>query len=322
MANQDKSTDTLVRPITEWVDAVDATDITRAPEDFLVGYGAVVRSIGRLLETGDAGHAPALLTALAACEFVLAENPRFTEKAGLPPLQPLDARWLALVDDGSAEFRLAASLNALAPVGCAEDAADTHRVRPVRAHLEPIAYRFDPAASDLQATHVDWDFGAKGEVVWDKEPDVDGLNAIFARRLRLWDAGPEGFVDSRIPARGADVDAFLRGQTDEAALSRFAFELSLIDLWRLDHDPLAAGGAADAGRASIDPAWQLMRRCYSGDVPLNRDIHLLASRGDVQTALEFAAAHLRKHGRQAPDQPPETDIAGPRLAAAMIFDLG
>ncbi len=307
--------DDLVTPIIAWIDAVDATDILNAPEDFLASYGAVCRSIARLLETGDAAHAPSLLTALAACEFVLAEAPSFTGKAGLPPLQPLPAAWLGLVDDGSAEFRLAAALNALRPAGLDADSGEPARIRPFRSHLEPIDYHFRPDEVGLGTTSVAWDFTAHGEVAWDRESDVDGLNAIFTRRLKLFADDPGGFLADPIRARAADINAFLEGQTDEALLSRYAFELALIDLWRLDHDPF--GGADD--EAAADPAWALARRCYTGAVPLNRDIHLLAARGDLDTALQFARAHLRKHGQEVPDAEVASDVDARRLAAALLL---
>ncbi|QDG50384.1 hypothetical protein FIV42_06440 [Persicimonas caeni] len=302
----------LTRPIEIWVDAVDSTDILGAPEDFLVGYGAVCRAIARLLETGDAAYAPSLFTALAACEFVMAEHPSWTKKVGLPPLQPLSGDWLELLDDGSAELRLAASLSSLHPAGLASDG---ERIRPLRTHLEPIDYR-DEAAS------VRWDFKATDEVVWDKEPDVDGLNAIFARRLKLWDGLPADFGRGAITARLADIDAFLRGETDEAKLSRLCFSLSLVDTWRLSDDPFED----EADETDVDPAYALLRLTYAGrplgpEVPLNRDIHLLADRGDLDTAREFAGAHLRKHGYTIGRDDFTNELDARRVAAALLFPL-
>lgn len=303
----------LTRPVETWVDAVDSTDILGAPEDFLVGYGAVCRSIARLLESDDVGWAPSLFTALAACEFVMAEHPTWTQKAGLPPIQPLSPGWLRLLDDGSAEFRLAASLSSLTPIGLA---TDNERIRPFRTHLEPVDYRADAAL-------LTWDFKARDEVVWDKEPDVDGLNAIFARRIKLWDGAPADFGHAAISARLGDVAAFLRGETDEAKLSRLCFSLSLLDAWQHNDDLLDDTAKAET---AIDPAFALLRICYAGrplgpEVPLNRDIHLLASRGDLDTAVEFAGAHLRKHGHTVGRDDFATDLDARRLAAALLFPL-
>jgi CRISPR-associated protein Csx17 len=313
--------DELIAPIEAWIEAVDAADILKAPEDFLVGYGSVHRAIAELVETGDPGNAPRLLTALAACEFVMAERPDFTTRTGLPPLQPLPAGWLALMDDGSTEFRLAASLSALRPVGLGGD--DT-RVRPFRTHLEPIDYRFDRQETGLGQTSLSWDFNAQQEVVWDKERAVDGLNAIFARRLKMWAASAFEFGQSAVNARFDDIARFIRGETDEAKLSRLCFELSLVDAWRLPQDLLAP---KDAGHADVDPAFALAHLCYSGqgyagrDLPLNRDIHLLANRGDLDTALEFGGAHLRKHGFETGASEFESDIDSRRVAAALLFPI-
>lgn len=307
----------LTAPVETWVDAVDSTDILNAPEDFLVGYGAVGRSIAVLLETGDPAYAPSLATALAACEFVMAEHPTWTKKAGLPPIQPLPTDWLALLDDGSPEFRLAASLSALRPIGYTGEQA---RVRPLRTHLEPITYRYEP---DGNQTSVDWDFKASKEVLWDKESDVDGLNAIFARRLKLWEQPPADFGRSPIEASLADITAFLEGRTDEAKLSRLCFELSLVDLWTLTDNPWPE---ATADAAEIDPTYALAKLCYTGrplgpELPLNRDIHLLTNRGDIDTAVEFAGAHMRKHGYAVGRAEISTDLDSRRIAAALLFPI-
>lgn len=303
----------LTRPIEIWIDAVDSADILGAPEDFLVGYGAVCRSISRLLETGNLVHAPRLFTALAACEFVMAEHPRWIEEIGLPPLAPLSAAWLRLLDDGSAEFRLAASLSSLRPIGLASKDA---RLRPLRTHLEPVDYNTDTAS-------IAWDFKAAKEVVWDKETDVDGLNAIFARRLKLWDGAPSDFGLGAITARLEDIAAFLRGEAEEAKLARLCFSLSLVDSWRLSDDLF---GAPLQAAPSLEPAYALLRLCYAGsalgpEIPLNRDIHLLANRGDLATALEFAGAHLRKYGHTVGHDDFSTHLDSRRLAAALLFPI-
>jgi CRISPR-associated protein Csx17 len=309
----------LIAPVVSWVEAVDDAGILKAPQDFLMAYGAVHRSIARLLETGKPDHAPSLLTALAACEFIMAECSDFIDEFGLPSIQPLPADWLSLVDDGSAEFRLAASLSALRPVGLG---GDDVRVRPFRTHLEPVAYRFDPKRDGLEATSVSWDFKARKEVIWDKERAVDGLNAIFASRLKMWDGPDAEFDQSAVNARLSDIDRFLRGETDEPKLSRLCFELSLIDAWRLSRDPFAADDSADVD-VDVDPAFALAKLCYSGpDTSLNRDIHLLANRGDLDTALEFGGAHLRKHGTDAKRDEIDSDLDARRLAAALLFPIG
>jgi CRISPR-associated protein Csx17 len=326
----------LIAPIEKWIKAVDGADILKAPQDFLVGYGAVHRSLGKLLETADPQRAPNLLTALAACEFIMAEHPDFTHEAGLPPIQPLSADWLAVVDDGSPEFRLAASLSALRPLGlsASDDDATNERIRPLRSHLEPIDYQVEPSS-------LGWNFKASKDVVWDREKDVDGLNAIFSRRLESWDGSSSEFAHGAISARLSDIGAFMRGETDEAKLSRLCFELSLVEAWRLDRDPLATNAAAEIGAAEIgvDPAYALAKLCYSkpcyskpcyskpsysgGDIPLNRDIHLLANRGDLDTALEFGSAHLRKHasGIDPNHDAISSDLDARRIAAALLFPL-
>lgn len=318
----------LIAPIVTWADAVDEIDIVSAPDDFLASYGAAYRSIDKLLETGDRAHARSLLTALATCEFVMAEHPDWTEEAGLPPLQPLAPEWLVVVDDGSAEFRLAAALTALRPIGFEDE--DSTLIGPFRAHLEMIDYRWEREGAEAGATTVSWNFDRSAGVDWDKEKDVDGLNAIFTRRLKRWTASAGDFVRGAVSAPPADVTAFLEAQTDEAKLSRLCFTLSLIESWRAGEDPLDAAREASTDETiqEFDPAFAVARLCYAGlttedgeQLPLNRDIHLLAARGDLESTVEFARAHLRKHGFElAPDEP-QSDVDARRIAAGLLFPL-
>jgi CRISPR-associated protein Csx17 len=313
-------TDELVGPIDAWMAQVDAADILDAPQDFLMAYGAVIRSVERLLAAEEPGDALSLLTALSACEFVMAEEPGWTQKVGLSPLQPLAPEWLLLLDDGSPEFRLAAAIGALRPLGASS--ADASRVRPFRCHLEPIAYRWEG-----DSTSVEWDWRATDDVVWDKEQDVDGLNAIASRRIKRWDGPATDFARGPIPARLADVDAFLRGRTEEAKLSRLCFSLSLIEAWRLSEDPFEDKSVEVE---QLDPAFALARLAYAGrplgpeggpQIPLNRDIHLLADRGDADSTVEFARAHLRKFGYDAERDVEATDVDIRRLAAALCVPV-
>lgn len=310
----------LFGPIEAWMAQVDAVDILDAPQDFLMGYGAVIRSVDRLNASQEPGDARSLLTALSACEFVMAEDPAWTQQVGLEPLQPLAPEWLILLDDGSPEFRLAAAIDALQPIGAAT--ADEARVRPLRCRLEPIAYRWEG-----ESTSTEWHWRAADEVVWDKEQDVDGLNAIASRRIKQWDATPAEFARSPITAGLADIDAFLCDRTDEAKLSRLCFSLSLIEGWRLSEDPFEA---ASATPVELDPVYALARLAYAGrplgadggpQLPLNRDVHLLAERGDAESTVEFARAHLRKYGYETELDVEPGDIDIRRIAAALLIPV-
>ncbi|MFW6058519.1 MAG: hypothetical protein ACOC9W_06655 [Persicimonas sp.] len=314
----------LIAPIVTWADAVDQIDIVSAPDDFLASYGAAYRSIAKLMETGDRGHARSLLTALATCKFVMAEHPAWTEKVGLPPLQPLAPEWLVVVDDGSAEFRLAAALTSLRPIGFEDQ--DSTLIGPFRAHLEMIDYRWEREVAEAGATTVSWNFDRSANVDWDKEKDVDGLNTIFTRRLKRWTASPRDFVEGAVHAPLADIAAFLEAQTDEAKLSRLCFTLSLVESWRAGEDPL--GAAEEEAGTDIDAAFAVARLCYAGlatedgdALPLNRDIHLLAARGDLESTVEFARAHLRKHGLELSPDEPQSELDPRRLAAALLLPL-
>ena len=240
------------------------------------------------------------------------------------PHQPLPPAWLKLLDDGSPEFRLAAAANGLRPIGY--DATDSPVVQPFRAHLEPIEYRWDQTASTSANTSVSWKPNATGQVLWDKEPDVDGLSAIVAERLKKWQSAPQRILRGSIAAPLGYVESFVADDTDEAKLSRLCFSLSVLDVWRLSEDPL---GRPPELRAAPDPVLALMYLSFSGrplgeqglTLPLNRDIFLLAKRGDVESTVEFARAHLRKHGYRVGRDTFETNLGVERMAPVTSFPL-
>jgi CRISPR-associated protein Csx17 len=323
-----KATEHLVAPIEAWLRQFDDLDLKSAPEDFLVGLGSIRKAFADFYDEG-AGAAPLqLLTSLAACEYTLAEEGRWVREHGIVPLQPLSPHWLGLVATRAPEMRLAIALNSLQPVETDDDVVTT------RSHMESIRTEYvDAAAPDVtfddgvsfeRRTAVAWRPTESDERVWDKQNDVDGLQAILSRRL---DASHEPYSHAgrgRIPALGADILAFIDADVDEGIFSRLAFVLALIDLSVIDIDL-----DRDAPAGDVDPEWALLQLALSRPVsaqtneriPIKRDIHLVALRGDRESARSFASAHLRDHGFEVRDDLPASDRPIERIVAACAFPI-
>lgn len=71
---------------------------------------AIERAIMEYCQTGDAPRMANILIALGEAEAVLAQSRQFREKHFLKPIPLLSPKWLEATNDGSVEFRLAASL--------------------------------------------------------------------------------------------------------------------------------------------------------------------------------------------------------------------
>ena len=111
----------------------------------------------------DAKYLLEVLRALGRAEQTMACGLAFCEENYIGPLQGLSPQWLDQANDGSPEFRLAASLAGIRARG---------DVGPLRVFLEEVEV----------TKFVKWSPGSTS-AVWSKRPLVGNLAAIFRRRL-------------------------------------------------------------------------------------------------------------------------------------------
>ncbi len=193
-------------------------------------FSAAVRRIdGAVLDVcrygADPGRMQAVLRAAGRAEAELANGSKV--RADFPRLQPLarlSADWLKECDDGTCEFRLAASVAFLPGV------RDRHR--PFRMYVEPVA----PLGNRR------WKFEATAPgVVWSNAALPFNLGAVLIRRLRDGCGEGSGRVDGageglqhplwgpgRFRPKLADVLAFLDGLTDDQKLAELLWALTAV----------------------------------------------------------------------------------------------
>ncbi|MGM0556656.1 MAG: hypothetical protein ACQEVA_09795 [Myxococcota bacterium] len=324
-----KATEHLVEPIEAWLRQFDELELRSAPEDFLVGLGSIRKAFVDFYEEGASAAPLQLLTTLAACEFTLAEEGRWVRQRDIEPLQPLSPHWLPMVASRASEMRLAIALNSLQPVEADDD------IVTLRSHMESIRTEyvdaappdsnFDDEIGYSRRTKVAWRASYSDDRVWDKQSDVDGLTEVLRRRFHSDYAPFEHAGRGQIPATLSDIRGFIDDSTNEGTFSRLAFVLSMIDMAVAEVD----FELEESDSAAIDPDFALLKLALSRPespadatpLPINRDIHLVALRGDRESTRSFARSHLRKHGFEVRDDLPESDADFARVVAACAFPI-
>ena len=171
---------------------------------------AIERAIMEYCQTGDAPRMANILIALGEAEAALARSPQFREKHFLKPIPLLSPKWLEATNDGSVEFRLAASL---ASVG-------------LRENMEPVR---------VDAAWAGWlDTDTHPRVIWGHGSLTDNLTAVLSRRcIDAQREQLEGLsLAGKYPASLNAIREFIVGNVDERRLEQLLRGLTLIN-WRL-----------------------------------------------------------------------------------------
>jgi CRISPR-associated protein Csx17 len=258
----------------------------------------------------------AILEAAADIEALQATGTAI-EAGPIPPLRP---EWVAAVNDGSPEVRLALALGSAAGGYTREG----RPIDPVRSHWLPLergARRFKTAEKRLVNDP---------RVVTSGRDPIRDLSALAERRLI--EAGMKGQRRSRLVAahgcgaRLDDLARFLSGSLDLDKMLGLARGFMAIkwDQWSRDHW-LRTESSTEvpeeiwlAVRLACLP-WPLTR---DKDIPADPRIVRLLSGAEGSRAIEIARTRLRSVGIRPPLQAGVTDPASARLwAAALAFPI-
>jgi CRISPR-associated protein Csx17 len=324
--------------LTEWLDRLRSA--CRDKDKTPARYQTALRQIDRAMfefanrsgHGNDAKYLLEVLRALGRAEQTMACGLAFCKENYVLPLQGLSPLWLDQANDGSPEFRLAASLAGIRALG---------DVGPLRAFLEEVEV----------TKFVNWSPG-NTSAVWSKRPLVANLAVLFRRRLmeafresETW--GRAGVpLDSPRPARLEDVIAFLGDGIDESKLGDLTWGLLAIDWPAVEfqlpdtHD-VAAPFEFGVPRLLVEPRtvsadgvlWRLAKGDESDAKPDPDVFHILASgRSDaVGQCVDRAAQRLKSGGRlvhgygnrrlAGRSLAIRSLIPAERLLAAMLFPL-
>jgi len=256
-----------------------------------------------------------LIIALGEAERQMIKSPQTTHSNRLSPLPHLKPEWLIQSDDGSPEFRLAASLASIYDPS----------LGPLRANMIPLDLkRYYPT---FKLEKMD-----DNSVVWGRGDLIDNLLAVLDRRLLEFRSGELGElpIKGRQPADLEDLRLFIEGSIDEAKLEGLLWGLNAVE-WRMAQ-PIPSRSRTD--ELPIPSAYALLKLAHMPgqvrfnwndlgvDVPLNPAILARARTGQIGAACKLASHRLRASGLYPKtDQFSSSSEIARRIAAAILLPL-
>jgi CRISPR-associated protein Csx17 len=258
---------------------------------------------------------------LGECERAIAKSFKRTKESFLRPVPALSERWLREADDGSPEFRLAASLASV--YGYYSDHDGKPTVMPIRAHMEPVH-------TCLIDGHlgVAFDEDQSRDLVWSEGDPLSAMNRIMARRImRAVQSGSRLYPDRGwLNADLGDIADFIDGRIDLRHMMDLLRGMILVDWPSVSKDAITKRQMSDL----ISPvaSYSLLKLCFAGEnvrrveIPIVPEIQRRAASGDSSTAIRLAEHRLRGSG--LPTTTKGVTIS-PRLmertAAALLFPI-
>ena len=304
-------------------------------------------AIIQLCTEENAQSVQSMLITLGECERVLGVSSKWTKENHIPPIPPLRADWFLKGDDGTPEYRIAASV-ALLSRSFVHDGVTT--IIPIRSMVESAVI-----ARRNRYTDVRWSDEGRSPIIEDDA--VKLFNELMNNGLKdHLKQGAEGYAnDSPIKASAQDVLHFLSGGLDDGRIVKLFRGLVLLD-------PFASYRGRRAAASDEEypgSAYSLLKLCHVKDlaavigqetpgrmpprtgstnpdtgketaveqekprqIPLVPEIHRRAMSGDIRAATQMAARRLRGSGFEP--RVKECELApaqSRRIAASLIIPL-
>lgn len=160
-----------------------------------------------------------VLVAVWQAEAAIARSRQFRDEAGLSPFPGAAPAWAWEMDDGTAEFEIAA---ALASIGCRYRHDEREKgLGPLRIHWEPV--KLDERGRVL------WDDGSTSVVPEAPTLERRLLDVLYRRAIdslaRRW---PYPDIDGSTPCSLERIGAYLAGAVDDRRLASLVGALSLV----------------------------------------------------------------------------------------------
>jgi len=257
-----------------------------------------------------------LVMAMGKAERQMVRSPDTIKRKRLSPLPVLGSEWLTVANDGSPEFRLAASLASI------YDA----KLGPLRTNMIPLDTSKRRPAFALENMK-------DNSVVWGARGLVENLLLVLQRRFLDYRTNQleEIPIQGRQPARLEDIQRFIEGSLDEKKLEALLWGLNALN-WS-NTKPLGL----DVPEADLPPlpaAYYLLKLAHSNSpirfdwnepgvrVPFDQRIIARARIGQVDMACRIASRRLTGSGLVPKNvQYSLQGRVGRRIAAALIFPL-
>jgi CRISPR-associated protein Csx17 len=306
----------LVEDLDRWLDRFRQVALSpRSPSSLSRALRKIETAILGVCRDAAPSQWQRLIDALGDAEKQMAKSPQTTQSTKLSPLPRLRPQWLKQADDGSPEFRLAASLASI------YDAT----LGPLRANMVPL----DP---DRYYRAFNLDKMDANDVVWGRGSLAENLLAVLERRLLGYRRGEleELPLKGRQPADLDDVRNFIKGAINETKLEGLLWGLNAVDWQRVQPtsprprgEDLPVPGAYALLRLAHHPGTVRLDRAETGvKVPLDPAILARARTGQIAAACRLASRRLRASGLiPKMDEFRCSGETGQRIAAALLFPL-
>lgn len=309
----------LIHNFDRWLEFMSSTATgEKTPPRLARAQQRVEDAIFRLCESGSADHLREVLIALGAAETELAKGQKFREsKDFLHPLSGLRLKWATECDDGSDEFKLAATIASIR----GGDGIDS-----IRENIEPVT---------VSAKGIDWKNNS-ARTVWSAGKLEDNLTDVLLRRSI--DARAQSFshpvLTSMRYAPLKAINAFLSYETDDARIEELLRGLILLD-WpkaKQDFEPISQHRDIPS---TLPRAYALLKLLFLPEGRFKRGekreaiiikhepsiVPLLRARR-VSDALRIAYQRLQTSGLTPASKEFHFDDAeGARLAAALLIPI-
>ncbi len=268
----------------------------------------------------------AVLMALGEAEAVLALSAKWRAEAYQRPVPLLSSKWLTDCDDGTSEFRLAASLAGM----CSPTVGD------FRQHMEPVEVK--GRLTEGRARWVEWteDSSAACNIVWNSGDLEDNLIGVLQRRVvqavRHGERADDGTLvfpgESTLSASLGDVGGFLRGETDNERISALTRGLALLDWGRVRQEQVVAQLQRGSNDPLPDATFSILKLCHTPrpirgvHVRLEPTIARLIAGGRAADATKHASRRLIGSGLPSAIRVAACGAeSARRIAAALVFPL-
>jgi len=306
----------LIEDIDSWFDRFRGfASGSRVPASFNRCLRRMEAALLGVCKEATANQWQRLIIALGEAERQLTKSPKRTAESRLSPLPRLRPEWLKQADDGSPEFRLAASLASIYDP----------KIGPLRANMIPMAIGKPYPAFNLDKMD-------DNSVVWGEGSLTNNLIAVMERRLLEYRQKDSKVlpVRARVSAGLADIRLFIAGAVDEVKLEGLLWGLNAVDWFRVQDDSFSQ----KTGDPLIPASYALLKLTHvpgpirfnfddTGiEVPLDPAVFARAKTGQIASACRIAYRRLRAAGLYAKVN--DFLVSGDqskRVAAAMLFTL-
>lgn len=307
-----------------WADRLRSatSDASKTPPRFVRAMKQLDEAMFALCQSGERDDLRAVLIALGAAEYELANGDKFRADKFLKPLFGLPELWVNACADKSDQYQIADEYQiatALASIKGSEE----FKLPPLRSNLEGV---------DLAKR--DWAINDKG-VVWGAGTLTENLSAILQRRSI--DARSAGASHPALQARRfaslSAIEVFLRHDTSDAQIENLLWGLMLVN-WK-EEEAKSSFQDSIKSAPTLPRVYALLKLLFLSDGKLTfknggepieikhePTIIPLLRAGRTQEAVQTAVRRLRASGlvplAEAFDF---SDEEATRLAAALLIPI-